>query len=72
MLATDREAGSGLGLQKVTVYYVVTHQEIHATRRSAQPMPNGHSPAVADCATFALVDATTARVLGDLHFSCRW
>jgi hypothetical protein len=72
MLASDREASSGLGLKDVTVYYVVTHQEIAATRRAAQPMPNGNSPAMADCATFAIVDATTAQVLGDLHFSCRW
>lgn len=72
MLASDREAGSGLGLQDLTVYYVVAHQEIPSTRRSAQPVPNANGHTMADCATFALVDATTAQVLGDLHFSCRW
>lgn len=72
MLATDREPGSGLGVENLTVYYVVTHQRIPGARRSAGPMPNSNGMAMADCATFALVDATTAQVLGELHFSCRW
>jgi hypothetical protein len=72
MLATDREPGSGLGVKDLTVYYVVTHEAIPAARRSSGPMPNSNGMAMADCATFALVDATTARVMGDMHFSCRW
>ena len=72
LLANDREAGSGLGVENRTVYYVVTHQRIPGTRRSAGPMPNSNGMAMADCATFALVDATTAQVLGEMHFSCRW
>ena len=71
MLASDREPGSGLGLQNRTVYYIVTHQAIAAARRPADAW-NSRGMATADCATFALVDATTAQVLGDLHFSCRW
>lgn len=72
MLATDREPGSGLGVKDLTVYYVVTHEAIPGARRSAGPMPNSNGMAMADCATFALVDATTAQVVGEMHFSCRW
>jgi hypothetical protein len=72
MLATDREPSSGLGLENAAVYYVVMHEAIPASRRPGGPVPNTNEVATADCATFALVDATTAKVLGDLHFSCHW
>jgi hypothetical protein len=72
MLATDREQGSGLGLKDLPVYYVVTHQGIPASRRPGGGMPNTNGVGRATCATFALVDATTAKVLGELHASCRF
>ena len=72
MLARDREPGVGLGLENQTVYYVVTHERIPGARRSAGPMPNSNGMAMADCATFALIDATSAQLLGEMHFSCRW
>jgi hypothetical protein len=72
MRATDREPSSGLGLKNASVYYVVMHEGIPAASRPAGPMPNSNEVATAECATFALVDATTAKVLGDLHFTCHW
>jgi hypothetical protein len=72
MLATDREPGSGLGINNRLVYYVVTHEAVPGARQPASLQANAYNQVTADCATFALVDATTAKVLGPLHVSCHW